>query len=560
MAEVAKENVLQLVARLSELQLLEVCDSEDLKLTKTKKDRKSALKNLLILYISSEDVEDATDDGLALFEKLSTQMRELLNEDEEEVKRLQQEQEMKARLMAQQEEEMKARLMAQQEQEMKEQLMAMEMESKLKALKTTIDEFEAGGTGDLSGGGKVDSVLARLAESKSSDVSFESIIDRIVTERLKSGVLNMSADSGSGGGQFNSLTGDSGSDGAIRNATSEGIPTVTTTTTTELHKLKLREFKIANGNVGVEGSLDYSDLIMQMKEGLAGGYSQKEVMSGVRRATKPGSELRKYLVRNSSMSYEDFKQTLREFYNVRESQSIMDEMREMVQGENQDLLKYVMSMCALRDEVFEVSAAEDCPPGEALVKKRFVNSLLSGLRKPTVRLEMQAVLKLELSDPKLFNEVNQIDKRVKENEKKVGNEVQAAEVKAVEVGKKRAQRQEDAWRDETAAKLESLTTQVSKLEAMISKVAGVNASSKSSDGSLDEKMASLLAQVQHLTAQMQEYQSGGTTNGSNNNSAGSSGKFRFKNKCDDCEREKKFCRHCRKCKKEGHKEANCPEN
>ena len=71
MAEVAKENVLQLVARLSELQLLEVCDSEDLKLTKTKKDRKSALKNLLIRYISSEDVEDATDDGLALFEKFN---------------------------------------------------------------------------------------------------------------------------------------------------------------------------------------------------------------------------------------------------------------------------------------------------------------------------------------------------------------------------------------------------------------------------------------------------------------------------------------------------------
>ena len=46
-------------------------------------------------------------------------MSELLNEDEEEVKRAQQEQEMKARLMAQQEEEMKARLMAQQEQELK---------------------------------------------------------------------------------------------------------------------------------------------------------------------------------------------------------------------------------------------------------------------------------------------------------------------------------------------------------------------------------------------------------------------------------------------------------
>ena len=356
----------------------------------------------------------------------------------------------------------------------------------------------------------------------------------------------------------------------MRTELSEGVPKVsTTTTTTELHKIKLRDFKITNGNIGVKGSLDYSDLIMQMKKGLANGYSQKEVMSGVIDAAKPGSELRKYLVRKENqapMTYEDFKQTLREFHNVRESQSIMDEMREMVQGEDQDLLKYVMSMCALRDEVFEVSASEDCPPGEALVKKRFVDSLLSGLRKPTVRLEMQAVLKQDLSDPKLFNEVNQIDKRMKENEKKVGSETHTVEVKSVDVSKKnlsRSQRQDDAWRDETAAKLESLVIQVSKLEAMLNKVTGVNASAKSSDGSLEAKMATLLGQVQHLTAQMEEYQAGAAGKNPGASSASSGKKFsfgKFKFRCDDCKPDSKFCRHCLKCKKEGHKIADCPEN
>ena len=544
MAEVAKNNVLHMVAKLSELQLLEVCDAEGLKLTKTKKDRKTAMRNMLTRHISSEDVDDSPDEGLALFEKLSAQMRDMLSEDTEELERLQKEQEMK---------------------------LAMDVDSKLKVLKSTLDEFELDGGSGQSTGGNFNPGLARLAEQKSSEIAFESIIDKIVTEKLKASMLNMSMDSGSGGGH--SGRPDSGSRDEqvlMRTELSEGVPKVsTTTTTTELHKIKLRDFKITNGNIGVKGSLDYSDLIMQMKKGLANGYSQKEVMSGVIDAAKPGSELRKYLVRKENqapMTYEDFKQTLREFHNVRESQSIMDEMREMVQGEDQDLLKYVMSMCALRDEVFEVSASEDCPPGEALVKKRFVDSLLSGLRKPTVRLEMQAVLKQDLSDPKLFNEVNQIDKRMKENEKKVGSETHTVEVKSVDVSKKnlsRSQRQDDAWRDETAAKLESLVIQVSKLEAMLNKVTGVNASAKSSDGSLEAKMATLLGQVQHLTAQMEEYQAGAAGKNPGASSASSGKKFsfgKFKFRCDDCKPDSKFCRHCLKCKKEGHKIADCPEN
>ena len=542
MVDSAKRLVLDLVDKLSELQLLDVCDAENLKLTKSKKDRKSALKNLVTRYISSEELEDEDDAGLAVFQRMSAQMKDLLGmEDDEDDNGDDAVEEALAK-----------QLEAHAEQEERIKQLESDMEAKLRDLKTSVDDF---GVGDGAGGSS-DSALSRLAVAKTPDVDLNALVDELVTKRMKSEMLNLSVVDGGSGSAGKSLRRDDSklplSNRGTTSLKSEN-PVSTTTVTTELHKLKLREFKIANGTVGVEGSLDYSDLIMQMKEGLAVGYSEKEVMAGVIRATKPGSELRRYLVRKANMTYNDFKQTMREFYNVRESQSIMDEMREMVQGETQDLLKYVMSMCALRDEVFEVAASEDCPPGDALVNKRFVDSLLSGLRKPTVRLEMQALLKQDLSDPKLFNEVNQIAKRVNENEKKVGGEVQAANVKSVEV-KKRSKRQDDDWRDETAAKLESLTAQVSRLEAVINKVAGVNV--QSSDGSVEAKMSALLGQVQHLAAQMQEYKSSGSgdSGGSNNVS-----KFKFK-KCDDCERERKFCRHCRKCKKEGHKVADCPEN
>ena len=299
MADAAKEEVMQLVPKLSELQLLEVCDTEDLKLSKTKKftNRKSALRNLLIRHISSEEVEDAEDEGLALFTKLSAQMRDLVQEDWDDD-------------------------IATKEKEAEHQKAKQEMEEKLKELKTTVSslgEVEERARRMLGGGGSSLGGLGALAfGGNTSDINFESIIEKMVTDRLKSeGIESFGAGGSDGGRREESATFGSGKFGQSRqDDKSNDEESKPTTTTTQFHKLKLREFKIANGTVGAEGSLDYSDLVMQMKEGLSAGYSRKEVMSGVIRATKPGSELRKYLVRKSNLTYDDFKQTLCEFYNV----------------------------------------------------------------------------------------------------------------------------------------------------------------------------------------------------------------------------------------------------
>ena len=61
--------------KLTELQLLEITDGLSLKLSKKKKERKEALQNLLVRHITSEEVEDSDDEGLALYTKLLAQVK-----------------------------------------------------------------------------------------------------------------------------------------------------------------------------------------------------------------------------------------------------------------------------------------------------------------------------------------------------------------------------------------------------------------------------------------------------------------------------------------------------
>ena len=108
---------------------------------------------------------------------------------------------------------------------------------------------------------------------------------------------------------------------------------------------------------------------------------------------------------------------------------------------------------------------------------------------------------------------------------------------------------------------------MSKLEGLIVQVASLIGNPVSTGGNevLEQKMAHLLGQVQHLTAQMQEYQAPftkGTGLG-----AAASGKdgsckrlwIKF-TKCQECDNQNKpICPHCRKCGKEGHKKSECKE-
>ena len=101
--------------------------------------------------------------------------------------------------------------------------------------------------------------------------------------------------------------------------------------TEQCHKFKLnKDFKIQGGTIGGENQLDYGNLCFQIRDGLNSDYSEKEVMHGVIKAAKPGSELRRYLERARNLTFEDFRIVLRMHYRVRESSKIMDDMNTYV--------------------------------------------------------------------------------------------------------------------------------------------------------------------------------------------------------------------------------------
>ena len=316
--------------------------------------------------------------------------------------------------------------------------------------------------------------------------------------------------------------------------------------------MKLKDFKLQGGTIGGDNQLDYGDVLFQMRDGLS-SYSQEEVMRGVIKSVKPGCELRRFFERAKKMTIADFKSILRTHYRVRESSKIMDEMVANIQELDQPLHKYVMKMMAYREEILEVTIGEECPLGEPLVKRRYTDAVLSGLRKPILRLEVQAILSRNLSDPTTLDEVEKVMTRDEENERKLGVSVKKAEAKALEVDM--AARKKEAERaDAVERRLEKLAKQVENLEALLKGNLTQVQAPKSQQEATDARIASLLATVESLQSQLQ------MKNAAAKQTGGRGGGRRQRYQCPTCKVSGSMCFHCRTCGDVGHYGANCPKN
>ncbi len=471
--------MLQLLPELSEIQLDEVVTGLALtvKESKGKGSRKSVLLNTIRRYITSEDVEDEEDQGLAMLGKLHEDLEQKLSSKKEDL-------------------------------EIESKEMQTELEEKLAKIKRDVraemEKEGAGGSGINITRDALDELLKRDAWNRT-----DTTIDKTRLESLLS------------------------------------KPTISVTEgnsnpKVDLHKFKIKEFKI-NGTVGGENETDYSGLMYQVKEGRKLGYTEDEIQLGIVKVIKDKT-LKKYFEISTELSKDDFYGMLKNHYDVKDSTTLLEDLAASVQEPNETVLKFVMRMFNIRNTILQVTREEDCPLGESLVKKKFVHSVLVGLRKPTNRLQLQSLFgRSELTDMEFLKEVKEIMKTDMENEKKMGKAGKSVSTLDVDV--------KDVSTKATDGKViaDAVLEQISNLTAQMNAFATA---------------VRLLQQEIESVKQLVLKGDGNNDSGKKENTTTGGNPYRNKrfNKCEKCAKTGAFCMHCSECGLGDHKRKDCPKN
>ena len=489
-----KQEAIQLVGKLSELQLLEISSGFKLTAKEGKTDRKKALHSVIVRYLASEELEESDDEGLAVYQQLISNIGAMLAD---------------------------------------EQQTALEddVEKKLAALRTNVSRPGFDGSGGGSSLKFKEDDVAMLRDNLGQ------LEDREVNLMRK--LLDEAAGKHHNQNSNKNTTNDNDINNNINNSDINNNNSNHTTST--LHRLKLREFKIV-GTIGTEdNAIDWDTLSFQMREGKGLGFSEKEIRSGVIKAMKSGSSCRKYFQgAGVEESQKKFMSMLMNIYDIKDSTELLDEMVNCVQEPKQSEKNYVLKMMGLRDTILTVTAAEEDPLGEKRVRKRMLHAISVGLRNNTVRTMLQDTLEeLEISDEKLLKKVNQVVSRDEENKKRMGSGKSAG------------------------------VNQV--LGAAGGGSSGESAGGTKEDSQVIQLIAQLQVELQNQNKSMQDLQKqfneyvrrdgggAGGSGGRSNAGGRNQGDFRFP-KCAACERTNAFCTHCSRCGDPGHKRRECTLN
>ena len=332
------------------------------------------------------------------------------------------------------------------------------------------------------------------------------------------------------GGKGDSSTSGIGSGGT--NSSSVTVDTGATNNGTRLRAdIKLKEFKIHSGSIGGENQLDLEEVLYQVNEGKALGYSTREIVSGVIRATKPGSSLRKYCQSRPDLNFDTLVSQLRSHYGTEDSQEMLEQMRKMKQEPTEKVVDYVHRVMAMRNRILEVNKQEEHDIGESVVRKACFRTISLGLRRDTIRLQVQQILlDIAIDDDDVLERISEVAALDKKHLQMINPNGATACNLNTEVQQSVNQVNVTQGTDMLLAQLaQSLSTHGNELAAMRTR--------------LDQM----------------EQRWGNQTSGDGQSGRKGPKNVRFKLKCASCEQNKLFCTHCALCGKGDHKQKDCPE-
>ena len=312
----------------------------------------------------------------------------------------------------------------------------------------TSDEVEESGDHGLDLFTDMDTRLKGMLKSHSVKTEVKTAEVTDIGVGASTGLKNSNSLSGSAN---TSLQGATGSGNGQNNGNVDALRL-------SLHRTK--PFTIHGGFVASGDSpISYSNLKFQLEEGRDMGYNDRELMSGVIKAIKPNSNLRELFVSEgrTNLSMDKFLRQIKNHYSLTDSSKLLTQLASSVQGPKQKVQDFIAQLGRLRNDIITISQEEGNPLDPEMVRKRFLHALSVGIRKNTVRLEIQALLKnTDISDEELGAEVQKIAAREEEHEAKM-EEYGKVSSNALNVGEGRDQK--------------AIMAELAKLTGMVSEVA-----------------------------------------------------------------------------------------
>ena len=198
---------------------------------------------------------------------------------------------------------------------------------------------------------------------------------------------------------------------------------------------RLREFKI-HGKIGeppVEGvepsakdkdNLSYSNVMLQIEDGVVAGYEGREIVGAVVRATTDPS-LRDFLVEQvrGGLTVDGLKEILGTHFSVKNATGLYKQMLRRSQREGESIQRFVQEMMKFRDQVLRLSAKEGGLYTPDLMQDVFQKGVYNGLRSSEARQALRLTLKRgDLDDFELRQEISELMLDEADHETLVGEE------------------------------------------------------------------------------------------------------------------------------------------
>ena len=329
MAEVYEKYVMENLSAVGEEFLLALCEEYRIIVPDGKRDSHPYLLKVVLRHLTSDQIETSEDQRLAIFQKLCGELEEELNKDGEP-----------------------------------------KVEDPLPNLGDIPHNVIA-----VDQGVTADTVLGNLMPNAMTGLPTLAPLDAMprVTPATSSGLTN---------------TVQSSSVSRVDNSASGVNHSLT------YHKL--RQFKV-NGSIGdpgTKGCLSYSSLCFEIRRGEREGYHLNEIYAGIIRAIEAGNPFRDVLELEAEVFDRDALMTsLRSHYEVRDPNSILNELRVCKQGPKETAHKFCCRAVALKKKVESMSQIEGLPVDMKNLQSTFFKAIYTGLRQNNIRNEMRQILK-----------------------------------------------------------------------------------------------------------------------------------------------------------------------